>query len=74
MATNRAVQQVIDLQNRITGLSAQGRLDELTHGEVALISYALGRYHAELLQTDPEEELKALATMRRAAKKAGVKA
>jgi len=52
MATNRTVQQVIDLQNRITALSAQGRLDELTHGEVALISYALGRYHAELLQEE----------------------
>lgn len=47
---NRAVQQMIDLQNRVTELSAQGRLDLLTDGEVALISYALGRYTAELLQ------------------------
>jgi hypothetical protein len=48
--TNRAVQQMIDLQNRITELSELGQLDLLTHGEVALISYALGRYTAELLQ------------------------
>jgi hypothetical protein len=50
MAHRRTAQQVIDLQNRITELSEQGRLDLLTEGEVALISYALGRYHAELLQ------------------------
>jgi hypothetical protein len=48
MATNRTVQQVIDLQNRITELAALGRLDLLTDGEVALISYALGHYAAGL--------------------------
>lgn len=50
MAQSRIAQQLIDLQNRITGLTEQGRLDLLTEGEVALISYALGRYRAELLQ------------------------
>lgn len=50
MTQTRTAQQVIDLQNRITELTEQGRLDLLTEGEVALISYALGRYHAELLQ------------------------
>jgi hypothetical protein len=53
MAHRRTAQQVVDLQNRITELSEQGRLDLLTEGEVALISYALGRYHAELLQEPP---------------------
>lgn len=51
--TNRAVQQMIDLQNRITELSELGQLDLLTHGEVALISYALGRYTAELIAQAP---------------------
>lgn len=50
MARSRTAQQVIDLQNRIAELTDQGRLDLLTDGEVALISYALGRYSAELVQ------------------------
>ena len=77
--TTRLVQQIVDLQDRIHELSGQRRLDLLTDGEVALISYALGRYFGELIQEPPpepdlEDELKKLATMRRAAKKAGVKA
>ena len=48
MARSRTEQQVLDLQNRIAELAEQGRLDLLTEGEVALVSYALGRYHAEL--------------------------
>jgi hypothetical protein len=48
--SSRLLQQVAALQVRLTELSIQGRLDLLTDGEVALISYALGRYHGELLQ------------------------
>lgn len=57
MADRRA-QQLVDLQNRITELSEQGRLDLLTSGEVALISYALGCYHGELIQGDAAPERK----------------
>ena len=57
MADRRA-QQLVDLQNRITELNEQGRLDLLTSGEVALISYALGRYHGELTQDDAATERK----------------
>lgn len=44
------LRQLIDLQNRVTELSKQGRLDELTHTEVALLSYALGNLSAQVMQ------------------------
>jgi hypothetical protein len=63
------LQQLVDLQNRITELSrnSKGQLGELTRGEVALLSFALGCFTGELLQ---ELHPKAPRRKRRAAKKA----
>ena len=76
MVQPRLVKQLVDLQNRITELSEKGRLDELTHGEVALLSYAHGSFTASILKEPSPPNLdgafKSLAAMRRAAKKAGV--
>jgi hypothetical protein len=58
-------QQLVDLQNRITELSrnSKGQLGELTRGEVALLSFALGCLLQELHPKAPRRK-------RRAAKKA----
>jgi hypothetical protein len=64
---NLLVQQLMDLQNRITEQAATERL-ELTPGEIVLLSYALGGFTGYLLLE--LEALKPPRAPRRVAKKA----
>jgi hypothetical protein len=58
---NLLLQQLMDLQNRITEQAGLERL-ELTPGEVVLLSYALGGFTGQVLK-----ELEAVETTKRQA-------